>query len=99
MRFLLLLAGVVICGAQEKSNFSVSVDLVPITCSITDRTGQAIPDMSMSEFMVMDNGKSQPVRYLWREADAGLTIGLIVDVSGSQSRFVKEHRQTMSQFL
>jgi VWFA-related protein len=99
MRFLLVLAGVVVCGAQESSNFTVSIDLVPITCSITDRYGQAVPDMAMNEFSVMDNGRSQPVRYLWREADAGLTIGLIVDVSGSQSKFVREHRQTMAQFL
>jgi VWFA-related protein len=99
MRFLWLLAGVLACAAQEASNFSVSVDLVPITCSITDRNGQAIPDMNMNEFLVMDNGKNQPVRYLWREADAGLTIGLIVDVSGSQAKFVREHRRTMAQFL
>jgi VWFA-related protein len=99
MRFVWLFAAVLAASAQETSDFSVSVELVPITCSITDKHGQPIPDMRMDEFVVTDNGKPQPVRYLWREADAALTVGLVVDISGSQARFVEEHRQTMARFL
>ncbi len=99
MRFTWLLLVVAACCAQEKPDFSVSVDLVPITCSITDKSGQPVRDMRIEEFVVTDNGKAQPVRYLWREEDLPLTVGLVVDTSGSQMRFVQEHRKTMARFL
>ena len=100
MRFpLWLLATVLLCTAQESADFRVSVDLVPVTCAVTGHDGQAILDMRAEEFVLLDNGKPRPVQYLWHELDAPLTVGLVVDISGSQSQFVREHRQTIAQFL
>jgi VWFA-related protein len=100
MRFLLWLPGIaVLCAAQESADFRVSVDLVPVTSAVTARDGHAVLDMRAEEFVLLDNGKPRPVQYLWRELDAPLTVGLVVDISGSQSMFLREHRRTIAQFL
>lgn len=100
MRFSAWVFGTVLaCTAQEQANFRVSVDLVPVTCAVTSRDGQPIRNMQADEFLVLDNGTPRPVQYLWQEVDMPLTIGLIVDISGSQGKFVGEHRQAIAQFL
>jgi VWFA-related protein len=100
MRFLLwLLSAALLCSAQESVDFRVSVDLVPVTSAVTARDGHAVLDMRVEEFVLLDNGKPRKVQYLWRELDAPLTVGLVVDISGSQSQFLREHRRTIAQFL
>src|SRR5262249_48394690 len=64
-----------------------------------DRNGRPVSDLRQQDFVLRDNGKTRPIQYLWRETDLPLTVGLIVDVSGSQIRFVEEHKRTMQQFL
>jgi len=55
--------------------------------------------MRPEDFVLLDNGKPRPVQYLWREDDVPLTIGLVVDISGSQASLIGEHRQTVAKFL
>src|SRR5437868_4173348 len=100
MRFTLcLFIAVLICTAQESVDFRVSTNLVPVTCSVTGRNGQPVLDMRAEDFVLLDNGKPRPIQYLWREESVPLTIGLVVDISGSQAGFIGEHRQTIIKFL
>jgi VWFA-related protein len=100
MRFPACLLGtVLLCAAQESADFRVSVDLVPVTCAVTSKDGQPVLDMQAEDFVLLDNGKPRPLQYLWRELDAPLTVGLVVDISGSQSQFLRQHRRTIAQFL
>jgi VWFA-related protein len=55
--------------------------------------------MRADEFIVLDNNQPRPVRYLWRETDVPLTIGLVVDIGGATSPFIQEHQRTVSSFL
>jgi VWFA-related protein len=100
MRFpLWLLGAVLVCSAQESADFRVSVDLVPVTTAVTARDGRPILDMRAEDFVLLDDGKPRTLQYVWRELDAPLTVGLVVDISGSQSQFLREHRRTIAQFL
>ena len=70
-----------------------------VTCEVTDRTGAPSKDLRIEDFELRDNGREQNIESLWQEQDLPLTIGLLVDVSGSQSAFVDEHRRAVTQFL
>ncbi len=94
MKFLALLAGLGL-SAQIR----VDVGLVTVTCEVTDRTGAPAKNLRLEDFELRDNGREQKIDSLWQEQDLPLTIGLLVDVSGSQSAFVKEHRRAVTQFL
>jgi VWFA-related protein len=95
VRFLALLAALGFSRAQIR----VDVGLVTVTCEVTDRTGAPAKDLRLEDFELRDNGREQKIDSLWQEQDLPLTIGLLVDVSGSQSAFVDEHRRAVTQFL
>jgi len=87
------------CLAQSSPDIRVDVDLVRVAVSVIDRAGKPVQDLRQEEFTLLDNGKTRPIQYMWKEADIPLTVGLIVDVSGSQMKHFGEHQQTMAQFL
>lgn len=97
-QFFCLLVLLHVCAAQEVT-FRDAVNLVPITCTVTDRDGRPIQDMGPEDFFISDDQRPRSVKYIWRESDLPLTIGLIVDVSGTQAPFVHQHLGTISRFL
>src|SRR5262249_50296269 len=58
-----------------------------------------VRDLRREDFTVREEGVPQTVKYFWQEADLPLTVGLVVDVSGSQAGLVSKHRETVAQFL
>lgn len=93
----MVFAAAVVSGQQ--ADIRVDVGLVTISCAVTDKNGIPAKHLLPSDFILHDNGREQKIEHLWQEADLPLTIGLIVDVSGSQSTFIDEHRQTVAKFL
>jgi VWFA-related protein len=97
-RLLLIFAACTAIHAQ-KPDIRVDVGLVTVTCAVADRTGVPAKTLAASDFELHDNGRLQKIDQLWQESELPLTIGLIVDVSGSQSAFIDKHRRTAAQFL
>ena len=88
-----------IAQAQNRSaDIRVDVNLVSVACSVTDHI-VPVKGLQRSDFVLREDGPAQHIRYIWQEVELPLTIGLIVDVSGSQSSLVRKHRHTLSQFL
>jgi len=69
---------------QDLPTFRVDVDVVNIIATVRDKDGRLIPDLKKEDFNVLEDGKEQPIRYFRRETDLPLTIGMLVDTSGSQ---------------
>lgn len=86
-------------GPAPESSIRVDVDLVTVPCVVTNRDGALVGGLQRDEFVLSDDGVAREIKYLWREIDAPLTLGIAVDVSGSQLQFVDEHRQTVAKFL
>lgn len=77
----------------------MDLNLVRVPCVVTDSSGVPVPGLRREDFAVFEDGSPREVKYLWQEADLPLTVGLIADVSGSEYRFIEQHRQTLRQFL
>lgn len=77
----------------------MEVDLVMTSCSVTDRAGAPVRNLTVSDFTLADNGQAREIRNFWQEADLPLTVALIADVSGSQAGYVNDHREAIGQFL
>jgi len=100
LTILILLAGLFSAATYaQKADIRVDVGLVTVACEATDRAGVPAKNLQIDDFELRDNGRLQKIDHLWLEQDLPLTIGLIVDVSGSQSGFIEQHRQTLTQFL
>ena len=73
--------------------------MVNILASVRDKRGALIPNLQKEDFTILEDGKSQPIKYFTKETDLPLTIGLLVDVSGSQRNLIEIERNAASQFF
>jgi VWFA-related protein len=95
----LFLATLSAAYAQSAPDIRVDVNLVTVAASVSDRNGAPVQNLRREDFVLLDNGEPRDIKYLWQEMDLPLTVGLIADVSGSQTGLIGKHRQTVTQFL
>ena len=67
---------------REAFRISVSVDLVVLHATVRDREGLFVSDLPKEHFQVYEDGIRQTIR-LFRHEDIPVTVGLVVDHSGS----------------
>jgi VWFA-related protein len=84
---------------DELPSITVDVDVVSILASVRDKRGALVPNLQKDDFTVLEEGKAQTIKYFTRETDLPLTIGLLVDVSGSQRNLIDIERNAASQFF
>src|SRR4029079_1280875 len=77
----------------------VDVDVVSVLTSVRDKRGGLVANLEKGDFTVFEDGKPQSIKYFSRETDLPLTIGLLVDVSGSQRNLIEVERNAASQFF
>ena len=100
LKWALALAGVALAQQpQESPTIKVSVNVVNILCSVRDNKGGLVGNLTKDDFTVSEEGKNQEIRYFTRETDQPLTLGLLVDVSGSQRNLIETEKRTADQFF
>ncbi len=77
---LLLLAAPLL--AQEPSFRTGSSELVVLPVVVTDKQGRFVSDLTGERFTVYDNGRRVPIE-LFTNQDTPVTVGLLIDASGS----------------
>jgi VWFA-related protein len=68
---------------------SVNVDLVVLHATVRDRQGHFAPDLHEQDFAVYEDGVKQSIR-LFRHEDIPVTVGLVIDHSGSMKTKIPE---------
>jgi len=84
---------------DEPAPIKVDVDVVNILCSVRDKKGGLIGNLTKDDFTLLEDGKPQTIKYFEKETDLPLTIGLLIDVSGSQARLIEDERHAALQFF
>jgi len=77
----------------------VDVDVVSLYCTVHNKQNALIASLSKGDFDLAEDGKPQTVKYFSRETNIPLTMGLLVDVSGSQQNLIEIERRAASQFF
>ena len=77
---------------------SVETTLVLIPVTVTDATNHFVLGLTKDNFTLLENGKRQNVKNLSGE-DAPLSVGLLVDLSGSMTMKLDISRQAVTEFL
>jgi VWFA-related protein len=85
--------------ADAPATIKVDVNIVNILASVRDKRGGLVANLEKQDFTVLEDGKPQEIRYFTKETDLPLTIGLLVDVSGSQRNLIDIERNAASQFF
>jgi Ca-activated chloride channel family protein len=76
----------------------VDVDLVLVPATVTDRMNRPVMDLQKQNFGVFEDDERQQIRYFAAE-DEPLSIGLILDVSGSMSNKIDTVRAAVAEFF
>ncbi|HEY3826912.1 MAG TPA: VWA domain-containing protein [Bryobacteraceae bacterium] len=91
--------------AQQKADddvgdpIKVDVDVVNLYCAVRNKQNALISNLEKSDFSLAEDAAPQTIKYFTRETDLPLTIGLLVDVSGSQRNLIEIERRAASAFF
>jgi VWFA-related protein len=87
--------------AQEAQTQTLNVNarLVVVPVTVRDTKEKLIPNLTKDDFTLTVDAKSQTIRYFDKENNLPLTLGLMVDVSGSQRTVLDAERTASSSFL
>ena len=77
----------------------MDVSLVNVGFSVRDDKGNLVTNLTQDDFEITEDGVPQKISFFARSTDVPLTLGLIMDVSGSQQSFVKPHHNDLQAFL
>jgi len=77
----------------------VAVNLVNVAFSVRDARGALVDNLTKEDFEVFEDHEPQKIAFFARSVDVPLTLGLIVDASGSQEHFSKKHEKDLEVFL
>ncbi len=87
--------------AQDQSveTFKVGVDVVQLFFNVKDKHGALIPNLNKDNFGLFEDSQSQTIKYFKAESDLPLTLGILLDTSGSQLRVLGMEKDVGGSFL
>lgn len=85
--------------AQEVFTYKTETHLIATTISVHTAEGGLAPGLTKDDFTVMEDGVPQAIRFFAHDTELPLSIGLVVDASGSQETFVKAHEKDIQKFV
>ena len=84
---------------QSLETLKVNVDVVQLFFNVKDKRGALIPDLTKDQFQIFEDGKPQTIKYFNAESNLPLTLGILIDSSGSQQRVLDMEKQVGGEFL
>ena len=84
---------------EAPAPIQVEVNVVNILATVHNKGGGLVGNLTKDDFTLSEDGQTQTIKYFTRETDLPLTIGLLVDVSGSQRNLIDIEREAAYQFF
>lgn len=77
----------------------LDVNLVELYVAVTDRGGNQVPDLTQNDFEVLESGKPQEISKFELVENLPLTVGILLDTSGSMRTSLVQAQTAASDFL
>jgi VWFA-related protein len=84
---------------QPAETLKVNVNVVGLFFNVKDKHGALIPNLTKDDFQVLEDGKAQTIKYFAAETNLPLTLGILIDSSGSQRNVLDMEKQVGGAFL
>src|SRR5579862_3326346 len=85
--------------SQQPPQINVEVKVVNVLATVRDKHGQIVSTLGKDDFAIEEDGRAQTITYFARESDLPLSLGLLVDTSGSQRRVLDDERAASRSFI
>jgi len=84
---------------QSMETLKVRVNVVQLFYNVKDKKGALIPNQTKDDFELFEDGKPQAIKYFTAESNLPLTLGILIDSSGSQMRVLEMEKEVGGAFL
>jgi len=84
---------------DQEETLKVNVNVVQLFFNVKDKRGALIPSLTKDDFQILEDGKPQTIKYFAAESNLPLTLGILIDSSGSQARVLDMEKQVGGEFL
>jgi VWFA-related protein len=81
------------------ASFKVNVNLVDLFFTVKDKNGNLVPHLNKEMCSVLEDKAPQTLKSFVAETNQPLTLGILLDTSGSQQRVLPLEQDAGSQFL
>jgi VWFA-related protein len=95
---LLSLAGLTL-GAQNPTTLRVDVRLVNVVATVTDGSGKFVPNLTPSDFTVLEDGVPQKISHFTQDRDVPVSVGILLDTSGSMIEKMRSATAAVERFV
>jgi VWFA-related protein len=85
--------------ATQAGTLALSAKLVNLPVIARDNKGKLIQNLTKDDFTLQVDGHPQVIRYFDRDQDLPLTVGLLIDVSRSQTNVLEQERTASAAFI
>jgi VWFA-related protein len=84
---------------DSAETLKVNVDVVQLFFNVKDKKGGLIPNLTKVDFDLFEDGKPETIKYFTANSDLPLTLGILIDTSGSQQRVLGMEKEVGANFL
>jgi VWFA-related protein len=84
---------------NPSETLKVNVNVVQLFFNVKDKHGALIPNLTKDDFEISEDGKPQTVKYFTAESNLPLTLGIMIDASGSQRNVIDMEKEVGGAFL
>jgi VWFA-related protein len=98
-RILASLLATPVLGRLAQAQFSTSVKVINVLATVRDKEGKIIKDLTKDDFVLNEDGRPQTIQYFSQQSDLPLTLGLLIDTSGSERRNIATEKDASYKFL
>jgi VWFA-related protein len=84
---------------DQTPTFRKNVNVVNVFFTVKDKHGALVPNLTRDEFEVREDGKPETIKYFSAETNLPLTLGILIDSSGSMQNMLPEEKIVAGDFL
>ena len=84
---------------ESVATFKINVNLVDVFFTVKDKAGNLVPHLTRDDCTVSEDGEPQKLKSFVAETNQPLTLGILLDTSGSQYQVLSLEQDAGSQFL
>ncbi len=85
--------------SDQIPTYRKTVNLVNVFFNVKDKHGALVPNLKQDQFELSEDGKPQTIKYFSAETNQPLTLGILIDSSGSMQRMLPEEKVVAGDFL
>lgn len=86
-------------ATQGQEPLKTQVSVVNVFATLRDKHHTIISDLTQNDFKILEDGQEQKVAFFSKEVEMPITLGILMDTSGSMDRILPAEQDAASRFV